>query len=47
VHNVPPKIDDVGEELPDDEAAWREATVYAGEVLKDAMAEYVPARNGR
>ncbi|WP_409411417.1 DUF6894 family protein [Bradyrhizobium manausense] len=29
VHNVAPCKDEQGEELPDDEAAWREATCGA------------------
>jgi hypothetical protein len=35
VHNIPPKLDDIGEELPSDDAAWRTATVFAGEIFKD------------
>jgi hypothetical protein len=31
----PTIIDDVGEELPDTEAAWRQATTTAGEIFKD------------
>lgn len=30
-----PFVDDEGEELRDDEAAWREATLVAGEMFKD------------
>ena len=45
VHNIPPKIDDIGEELPNDEAAWREATVYAGEVLKDVDGRIRPGED--
>jgi hypothetical protein len=42
VHNVAPNADQEGEELPDDEAAWREATSYAGALLND-IDEKVPA----
>ena len=33
VHNVSPSAGDLGEELPDNEAAWRRATVIAGAAL--------------
>ena len=33
VHNVNPSAGDLGEELPDNEAAWRRATVIAGSAL--------------
>ena len=35
VDKIPPTQDTVGEELPDDEAAWQEATIVAGEIFKD------------
>lgn len=35
VHDVAPTTDDLGEDLPDDEAAWHEATRFAGELFKD------------
>lgn len=35
VLNLPPAMESVGEDLPNDEAAWREATVTAGEIFKD------------
>lgn len=34
-HGVRPSPDDIGEELKDDEAAWHEATLVAGEIFKD------------
>ena len=33
VHNVSPSAGDLAEELPDNEAAWRRATVSAGAAL--------------
>ena len=35
VENIPPTMDPVGEELANDEAAWREATIVAGEIFRD------------
>jgi hypothetical protein len=35
VRNIPPTRDEVGEELLNDEAAWREATILAGEIFRD------------
>jgi hypothetical protein len=35
LNTSPTIIDDVGEELPDKEAAWRQATITAGEIFKD------------
>ncbi|WP_375775999.1 hypothetical protein ACE103_30075 [Bradyrhizobium sp. ma5] len=34
VYHDSPSRDDVGEELPDRHAAWKEATAIAGETLK-------------
>jgi hypothetical protein len=34
--------DQVGEELPNDEAAWKEATMIAGEVFKDIDGKFRP-----
>jgi hypothetical protein len=31
IYDTPPTLDDQGEDLPDDEAAWREATSFAAE----------------
>ena len=33
MHKVNPSAGDLGEELPDNEAAWRRATVIAGSAL--------------
>jgi hypothetical protein len=35
-------MNDIGEELPDDEAAWREATTLAGEIFKDVDGNLKP-----
>jgi hypothetical protein len=35
----------VGEELPDNEAAWKEATVIAGEVFKDIDGKFRPGQD--
>jgi len=37
-------IDDVGEELPDKEAAWRQATITAGELFKDVDGRLRPGQ---
>jgi hypothetical protein len=37
--------DTVGVELPDDKAAWREATLFAGELFKDAEAGFEPGQD--
>ena len=42
VHNVTPSIDHEGEELRDDEAAWRQATLTAGELFKDIDGKFRP-----
>lgn len=44
VHSAKPSIDDVGEELTDDEAAWREATIFAGEILKEVDGRFRPGQ---
>lgn len=45
VHNVAPSKDEQGEELPDDEAAWREATTLAL-CSRTSMASSGRAKNG-
>jgi uncharacterized protein DUF6894 len=37
-------IDRDGEELPDRHAAWKEATVMAGQILKDMDGNYQPGQ---
>ena len=46
VHNVVPHPDDIGEELPDDAAAWHEATIIAGELFKDIDGNFQPGKDG-
>jgi hypothetical protein len=45
IHNVTPSTDDVGEELPDNEAAWRQATIVAGEIFKDMDGKFRPGHD--
>ena len=45
VHHLSASIDDLGEELPDNEAAWRQATVIAGEIFKDIDGRFRPGQN--
>jgi hypothetical protein len=35
-------LDTQGEDLPDDKAAWREATIFAGELFKDIDGQFQP-----
>jgi uncharacterized protein DUF6894 len=44
VHHLQPGADDSGEELADDEAAWREATLVAGELFKDIDGGFRPGQ---
>ena len=37
VHHERESVDSVGKELPDKHAAWKEATVAAGEICKPAL----------
>jgi hypothetical protein len=46
VHNVTTRADDIGEELADDDAAWKEATLIAGELFKDIAGKSSRVRNG-
>jgi hypothetical protein len=41
-HGIRPITDEVGEELPDDETAWHEATIIAGQLLKDIDGKFRP-----
>ena len=45
VHNVEPSTDVSGEELPDDEAAWRTATTFAGDLFKDIDGNLRPGQH--
>ncbi|KQT12084.1 hypothetical protein ASG57_34740 [Bradyrhizobium sp. Leaf396] len=40
------EVDRIGEELPDKHAAWKEATVVAGQTLQGIDGKLVPGRNG-
>ena len=42
MHGVRPSIDDVGDELRDDEAAWKEATLVTGEIFRDVDGRFRP-----
>jgi hypothetical protein len=42
VHHEDSRPDMEGEELPDDETAWREATIIAGELFKDIDGKFRP-----
>jgi hypothetical protein len=44
VHNVGSRPDMEGEELPNDEAAWHEATIIAGELFKDIDGKFRPGQ---
>lgn len=44
VYNISPSVDHIGQELPNDEAAWREATVFAGELFKDVDGKMRPGQ---
>ena len=44
VHDVEPSTDETGEDLPDDEAAWKEATLFAGELFKDIDGRFRPGQ---
>jgi hypothetical protein len=44
LNTSPTIIDDVGEELPDKEAAWRQATITAGEIFKDVDGRLRPGQ---
>ncbi|MCJ9700017.1 DUF6894 family protein [Bradyrhizobium sp. SHOUNA76] len=41
------QIDRVGEDLPDKHAAWKEATVMAGQTLQGIDGKLVPGREWR
>ena len=44
VHNVTSRADEIGEELPDDATAWKEATIIAGELFKDIDGRFQPGQ---
>lgn len=44
VHNVELSTDEQGEHFPDNEAAWREATSFAGALFKDIDGKFRPGQ---
>jgi hypothetical protein len=44
LHDNFPSLNEVGEELPNDEAAWREATTTAGEIFKNVDGKMRPGQ---
>jgi hypothetical protein len=45
IHHNAASIDQVGEELPDHRAAWKEATSAAGHMLRDLHGSLTPGRD--
>jgi hypothetical protein len=45
IHGVRPIRDNEGEELPDTEPAWHEATIIAGEMFKDIDGKFRPGQD--
>ena len=40
------ELDEEGEELPDMQAAWREATMTAGQIIQDLDGKLRPGKDG-
>ena len=38
------RLDEIGEELPDDVTAWKEATIIARELFKDIDGKFKPGQ---
>jgi hypothetical protein len=47
VHHDRAQIDEQGEELPDQHAAWREATIIAGRILQNIDGRLKPGHDWR
>lgn len=47
VYHERAELDEEGEELPDVQAAWREATVTAGQIIQDLDGRLRPGREWR
>ena len=47
VYHDRPELDEEGEELPDAQAAWREATVTVGQIIQDLNGRLRPGRGWR
>jgi hypothetical protein len=41
------ELDEEGEELPDMQAAWREATMTAGQIIQDLDGKFRPGKEWR
>ncbi|WP_271581308.1 DUF6894 family protein [Bradyrhizobium sp. CCBAU 45389] len=44
VRDLEPSTDEYGEEFPNDDAAWKHATGFAGEVMKDIDGRFRPGQ---
>ncbi|UPJ52756.1 hypothetical protein IVB30_16360 [Bradyrhizobium sp. 200] len=47
VYHDGPELDEEGEELPDAQAAWHEATVTAGQIIQDLDGRLRPGKDWR
>ena len=47
VHHEHSSFDPLGEELPDKQAAWREATIVAGDTIRGLGGKLQPGREWR
>jgi hypothetical protein len=47
IYHETSNIDSVGEELPDDQAAWREATIITGELVRELDGRFRPGQQWR
>ncbi len=47
VYNEGSRLDTAGEELPNNEAAWRQATIIAGELLRNMDGKFQPGQEWR
>jgi hypothetical protein len=47
VHDERSNLDTEGEELPNDEAAWRKATIVAGEMFRNIDGKFRPGQEWR
>jgi len=45
IHGTRARPDEEGEELPDNEAAWHEATIIAGEIFRDIDGKFRPGQD--
>jgi Domain of unknown function (DUF6894) len=45
IHHEGSRADTEGEDLPNKEAAWREATLVAGELLRDIDGKFKPGQD--